>query len=218
MTGAQKSEGGILCAVRNMLTSLRDEVGEVLRKEFESPKNRRSRRGSRRSRIPRNSSLPDSRSQSVPANPKQAASRRRARSSSRGSRRSSPASPHHNHCSRADFGCPGNPIESNMSPLWNSSTEVPEFGRRALPIMYWQPTAARATKSQAATHHKCKSLRRGCADRRCRTEVAPHARFHRRKLRQTQFFFMAETILVKPLLMHDKFAFFFLLLSFSKGC
>jgi hypothetical protein len=76
-----------------MLTSLRDEVSEVLRKEFESPKNRRSRRGSRRSRIPRNSSLPNSRSQSVPANPEQAALRQRARSSSRGSRRSRSASP-----------------------------------------------------------------------------------------------------------------------------
>lgn len=190
MTGAQKNEGGsVLCAVRNMLTSLKDEVDEVLKKEFECPKNRRSRRGSRRSRIPRNSSPPDSRSQSVPPNPEQATSRRRARaarSSSRGSRRSRPVSPH-NHCSRAELGCPGNPIKSSMSPLWNSSTEVPEFGRRALPIMYWQPTATRGTKSQAATHHKCKSLRHGCADGRCRTEVAPHARFHRRKLHQAQF-------------------------------
>lgn len=198
MTGAQKSEGGsVLCAVRDMLTSLRDEVSEVLRKEFESPKNRRSRRGSRRSRIPRNSSLPNSRSQSVPANPEQAASRQRARSSSRGSRRSRSASPH-NHCSRVELGCPRNPIMSSMSPLWNSSTEVPEFGRRALPIVYWQPTAARRTKSQAATHHKCRSLRHGCADRRCRTEVAPHARFHRRKLCQAQFSsWIGETIYSK---------------------
>lgn len=206
MTGEQKNEGGsVLCAVRNMLTSLKDEVDEVLKKEFECPKNRRSRRGSRRSRIPRNSSPPDSRSQSVPPNPEQSASRRRARgarSSSRGSRRSRSVSPH-DYCSRAELGCPGSPIKSGASPLWNSSTEVPEFGRRALPIVYWQPAAARGTKSQAVTHHKCKSLRRGCADRRCRSraEVAPHARSHRRKLRQAQFLshhVLEIIIVVKP--------------------